>query len=96
MASKGGAFGYATLVVLTAGGFLGGLVLGGLGLYAYFAASDLPVRNTTQGRALLASLESALVLWSFGVLSLLVGVVAFTVLLKGLSDDVSSARRGPV
>jgi hypothetical protein len=96
VARREGAFGYAVLVALAAGGFVGGLVLGGLGLYAYFAASDLPVRNTAQGRALLGSLESALVLWSFGVLALLIGVVAFTVLLKGLSDDVSSARRGPV
>ncbi|MEZ0230734.1 MAG: hypothetical protein ACAI25_19085 [Planctomycetota bacterium] len=93
---KGGAVGYAALVTLAAGGLVGALVLGGLGLYAYFAAADQDVRNTAQGHALVASLESALALWSFGVLALLVSIVAFTVLLKGLADDVSQARRGPV
>src|SRR3954451_21350415 len=93
---KSGLFGYAALVTIAGGGLLAALGLGGLGLYAYFAAADSDVKTSAQGHALLASLESALALWSFGVLALLVSIVAFTVLLKGLADDVSSARRGPV
>jgi hypothetical protein len=91
-----GAFGYAALVALAVGGLLGALVLGGLGLYAYFAAAGSDVHTSAQAHALGASLESALAFWSFGILSLLVAIVAFTVLVKGLADDVSSARRGPV
>lgn len=91
-----GLFGYAALVAMAAGGLVGALVLGGLGLYAYFAAAERDVRTSAQGHALMASLESAVALWSFGVLALLVAIVAFTVLLKGLADDVSNARRGPV
>ncbi len=93
---RSGFFGYAALVATAAIGLVTALVLGGLGLWAYFAAADRDVRNSEQGHALLASLESALALWSFGVLALLVAIVAFTVLLKGLADDVSQARRGPV
>jgi hypothetical protein len=93
---KTGLLGYAALIALAGGGLLGALVLGGLGLQAYFAAAERDVTTSSQGHALLASLESAVALWSFGVLSLLVAIVAFTVLLKGLADDVSNARRGPL
>ena len=93
---RSGFLGYTALVALVASGLVGALVLGALGLYAYFAAAGAEVKTSAQGHAFLASLESAITLWSFGVLALLVAIVAFTVLLKGLSDDVASARRGPV
>ncbi len=92
---RSGVLGYTALVATTALGVAGAFVLGGLGLLAYFAAAERDVRSSEQGHALLASLESALVLWSFGVLALLIAIVAFTVLLKGLADDVATARRGP-
>jgi len=91
-----GFLGYATLVALVVGGLAGGIALGGAGLAAYFGAAEQHVRNAKEGAKLASSLESALVWWSFGVLSLLVAVIAFVVLLKGLSDDVARARRGPV
>ena len=91
-----GLFGYAALVTIAVLGLVGALGLGGLGLYSYFAAAQRDVTNTAQGHALLASLETAVAFFSFGVLSLLIAIVAFTVLLKGLSDDVSTARRGPI
>ncbi len=84
------------LLALVGGGLLSALGLGGLGLRAYFAAADAEVKDAGQGRALLDSLEGALALWSFGVLAFLIAVVAFVILLKGLSDDVARARRGPV
>jgi hypothetical protein len=93
---RSGLVGYAALVLLAAGGVVGALVLGGLGLWAYFAAAERDVKNATQGHALIASLESSVALFAFGVLSLIVAIVAFTVLVKGLADDVASARRGPV
>jgi hypothetical protein len=88
--------GYAALVTLVAGGALGALVLGGMGLAAYFGAADATVKTTRDGHLLLGTLENALMLWSFGVLSLLVAVIALIVLIKGLADDVATARRGPV
>jgi hypothetical protein len=91
-----GLLGYATLVALVVSGLGGALVLGGLGLRAYFAASGMPVTSGRDGRALLETLEGALVLWSFGVLALIVAVTAFVVLMKELSDDVARARRGPM
>ena len=94
--ARNGLLGYAALIALAAGGLLGAFGLGGLGLWSYVAAAERDVKTTDQAHALGASLEAAVAYWSFGVLSLLVAIVAFTVLLKGLSDDVASARRGPV
>jgi hypothetical protein len=88
--------GYGSLVGLVVLGLAGALGLGGLGLQAYFAASESPVANARDGRALVASLEGALVIWCFGVLAFVVAVTAFIVLLKSLADDVARARRGPV
>ena len=96
MPRQEGAKGYAALVAIAVSGAAGALGLGGLGLSSYFAAASREVKTRAQGHALLSSLEQALVFWSFGVLALLVAIVAFTVLLKGLADDVSQARRGPV
>ena len=90
-----GLVGYATLAGLCAAGLGGAAVLGGLGLQAYFAAAQAPVTKAGEARALVSSLEGALVLWCFGVLALCVAITAFVVLLKALSDDVSRARRGP-
>lgn len=94
--ARKGFLGYAALGTLAGGSLVLAAVLGGLGVYGYFVAADSEVKSSQQGHALAASLESALVYWSFGILALLVSIVAFTVLLKGLADDVASARRGPV
>lgn len=96
MVRRQGLLGYGALIGLVVAGLAGALGLGGLGLVAYFRAAEREVKSATEGRALMDSLESALALWSFGVLSLLVAIVALVVLLKGLSDDVAAARRGPV
>ena len=88
--------GYAILALLCVGGLAGAAALGGLGLKAYFAAAEAPVTRAHEARALVSSLEGALVLWCFGVLFLVVAITAFVVLLKALSDDVQQARRGPV
>lgn len=95
-ADRQGLKGYTVLVALVSLGLLGAGGLGWAGLSAYFDAARAPVDNARDGRALVHTLEGALVLWSFGVLSFLVAVVAFLVLLKALSDDVARARRGPV
>ena len=93
---KQGLVGYGAHVALVAGGGLGALILGGMGVLAYFGAADATVKTARDGHVLLGTLENALMLWSFGILSLLVSVIALVVLLKGLADDVATARRGPV
>lgn len=88
--------GYGLLVGLVVLGGVSAVGLGGLGLVAYFEAAGRSVKTAREGNALLGSLETALALWSFGILGLLVAVTALVVIVKGLSDDVAAARRGPV
>ena len=96
MGRRQGLVGYGLLLGLIVLGLGGALGLGGLGLAAYFQAADRPMKAAHDAPGLASALEGALVLWSFGILSLLVAITSFVVLLKGLSDDVAGARRGPI
>ncbi len=96
MGRRQGLLGYGLLLGLILLGLAGTVSLGGLGLSAYFQAAERPVKAAHDAPGLASALETALVYWSFGILSLLITIISFVVLLKGLSDDVEGARRGPI
>jgi hypothetical protein len=93
---RSGLIGYAALVALVLSGIATSFVLGGMGVSLYFGAGESEVTTAAQGHELLGTLELSVLLFSFGVLGLLVAIVAFIVLVKSLSDDVARERRGPI
>ena len=94
------ALGRATAPLVLAGLFLAGTFgawrLGLAGLDAFFGETEREVEHAGDYARLNQGLEHALLLWSFACLLALVAISSLFALVKGMIDDVSRARRGPV
>lgn len=96
MAKRSPFFGYLALILLSTGTLGLAIYLGWQGLDLFMGETSRDVGKADDYMNQSENLESALLYWSFAVLTLLTSFVSFFALVKGIIDDVSRNQRGSI
>ncbi|MDF1667711.1 MAG: hypothetical protein P1V97_38595 [Planctomycetota bacterium] len=96
MAKRSQFFGYLALILISTGTLGLALYLGWQGLDLFMGETSREVGKADDFMNQSENLESALLRWSFAVLSLLTSFISFFALFKSIIDDVSRNKRGSI